>query len=30
MGDVVLILDATPRVHWKLIIVREVIMGKDG
>ena len=29
-GDVLLIHDETPRVHWKLAIVRKVVKGRDG
>lgn len=30
VGEVVLIHDDIPRVHWKLAVIKEVVKGKDG
>ena len=30
VGDVVLVHDDTPRLHWKLAVIKEVVKGKDG
>ena len=29
VGDVVLVHDDTPRLHWKLAVIKEVVKGKD-
>ena len=30
VGDVGLVHDNIPRVHWKLAVIKEVVKGKDG
>ena len=30
VGDVVLMHDDTPRLHWRLVVIEDVIKGLDG